>query len=79
MALGYELREIVPALVRFREQRHVGGALAADQILLVLHRLRCEVDFAAEDRFDSRLPAILVKLDRTEQVAVIGDHHRRHP
>ncbi len=51
VAFGDELGEVVPALVGLGEQGHVGGALAADDILLVLHGLRREVDFAAEDRF----------------------------
>src|SRR6516164_5684550 len=37
-----------------------------------------DVHFAADDRLDARLLCRLIKSDRTKQVAVIGDRHRRH-
>ena len=78
MAEGNELRKIVPALVRFRQKRHMGGALAADEVLLVRHRLRGEVDLATEDRFHARLLAALEKLDGSVEVSVVRHRHRGH-
>ena len=78
IALGDEFAEIVPALVVFGEQRHVGGALAAGELLLVLHFPRGEVDLAAEDRLHPGLVALLVELDRAVEVAVVGHRHRGH-
>ena len=39
---------------------------------------RGEVGLAADDGFDPRLLRLLIKLDRPEDVAVIGHRHRRH-
>ncbi len=78
VALGNEFRQVVPALVGFRQQRHVGGALAADQVLLVRHQLRREVDLAAENRFHAVFLAVLEKFDGPVEVAVVGHRHRRH-
>ena len=79
ISLGNEFAEVVPALVVFREQRHVRGALAAGELLLVLHLPRREVDFAAKDRFHPGLEALLVEFDRAVEVAVVGHRHRWHP
>ena len=78
ISLGDELAEIVPALVVFGEQRHVGRALATGELLLVLHFPRGEIDFAAEDRLHAGLVALLVEFDRTVEVAVVGHRHGRH-
>ena len=76
--LGDEFAEIVPAFVVFGQQRHVRGALAAGELLFVLHLPRGEVDLAAEDRFHPGLVAFLIEFDRAVEVAVVGHRHGRH-
>jgi hypothetical protein len=39
----------------------------------------CQVGFATDNRFDPAIDRLLVKLDRAEHVAMVGDGHRRHP
>ena len=43
-----------------------------------LHRAVGHVAFDADDRFYPGLLCLLVKLDRPEEHAVVGESHRRH-
>lgn len=78
IALGDEFTEILPALVVFGEQGHVGGPFAAHDLAFVLHGPGCEVNFTAENRFYPGFVAILVKFDGPIEIAMIGHGHGGH-
>ena len=78
MATGHEFAQVVPTLVGFGQQGHVGGVLATDDLAFVIQRRGGEVDLAAKDGLDLLFQAVLVKLDGTVEVAVVGHGHGGH-
>ncbi len=74
---GHELDEVVIALARRGEQDQVIGRLARRAALRPAIA-RGDIDFAAENRVDAALARLVVKDDRREHVAVLGNRERRH-
>ena len=73
----HELREVlVTGEVRGQEDEVVGLIAAAG---LLVPALLGHVDLAADDRGDPALAGRVVKLDRAEEVAVVGHGQRGHP
>ena len=73
----HELREVLVAgEVRGQEDEVVGLIAAAG---LLVPALLGHVDLAADDRGDPALAGRVVKLDRAEEVAVVGHGQRGHP
>jgi hypothetical protein len=74
---GDELDEVVEALVGFSEQDQVVGGFSgrAAPGPAVARR---DVHLASDDGLDPAFPRLVVKDDRREHVAVLGDSERRH-
>ena len=74
-----ELHQILVAAVVLGQQHQVIGGTAVDPGgLPVCARAGGHVGFHPDDRFDPCTLARLVKLQRTEHIAVIGDRQGRH-
>ena len=72
-----QLDQVLEALLVLGEQHEVVGGLAGRAALVAAIAGR-DVDLAAEDRLDAALARRVVKDDRREHVAVLGDGERRH-
>ena len=86
VAFGDEFGEVFEAGVIGGEEGEVGGAFAAGDFLFVVHREGGEVGLTADDGVDdgglffvlSFCLGLLVKLDSTEEITVIGHGDRGH-
>ena len=76
VARGHQLDQVVPPLARLGE-KHQMVVLAASAALRE-PAARRDVDLAAENRLDPARTRVIVKDDGREEVAVLGDRHRRH-
>ena len=74
----HQLDQVVVALVGLREQDQMVLRLARDCRSSCAGSPGRHVDLAAENRLHAPLPRVVVKDHRREQVAVLGDRHRRH-
>ena len=76
-----ELHQIVIALLVFREKGERRDAAQPPHMLEAPLLLLDQIDpqRAADDRLDALVPHGLGEFERTEQVAGVGDRHRRHP
>ena len=74
---GDELDQVVIPLVGRREEDQVVRRLAGCSALRP-PIARSNVHLTAENRIDSPLPRLIVKDDRREHVAVLGNRERRH-
>ncbi len=72
-----ELDQVVIALAGRGEEHEVVGGFPRRPALRA-PVTRSHIDFAAENRVDATLARLVVKDDRREHVAVLGDRHRRH-
>ena len=86
---GGEPEQVVHALGRLREQRHVGvgaagrdvvgaAAVEVDALLLEAGDVRGEVGLDADDRLDPGVLRLAVELVGAEHVAVVGHRDRGH-
>ena len=75
---GDELDEILVTGLVFGEEEEMGGGFLRAVGLAIEAAARREVNFAADDRLDVGLLALLVELDRAEEIAVVAQGERGH-
>ena len=70
-----QLDQVLVAGLILAQQQQVVIAIGVAARLVPLLR---DVDFAADDRLDAPARGFLMKMNGAEQVAVVGNRHRRH-
>src|SRR5262249_41755095 len=73
----HQLDQVVPALFRLGQQDQVVVVLA-DGPAAIESTPRRDINLAAENRVQPALARVIVKRDRREHVAVLGDGNPRH-
>ena len=74
---GNHLHEVAITGLIFRQEGEMIGGIALVR-RAIFHRARRHVSLATDDRFEAGPGRLLVKLDRSVKIPVVGDRDRRH-
>jgi hypothetical protein len=72
------VEKVVIAFKVFGEEEEMSGSLLRRSRFLVKATPRGEVNFAPDDRFDAGIFAFFIKLNRAEEISVVGQRQGRH-